>query len=270
MKSNNLTGMRAVLIPVVLFLVALCCGGCLMEELLCIAPRDPASRNTEPATQATEAPDTIPIAIPTDETGQLSVLHRGTVIAEIADVLALAEDGAPSVCTLDFGTRIDVYQITDNWVRIGQGWVVLDSVYIDGNEGEFYAGMCTVVNDDAVAREEPSEEGKVLFDLSAGDQLILLNTVVFGDTSWSCTNNGWMRTEYLYVDGTMDTDYGTITITGDILNVRSGPGTGYDVTTAFKRGDKTHVYKIVTVNGTKWGCTDVGWVCMDYVSYTAN
>lgn len=56
----------------------------------------------------------------------------------------------------------------------------------------------------------------------------------------------------------------TVKVTTDVLNVRSGPGTNYSITTKVKRGE---VYTIVGTNG-MWGKlkSGAGWICLDYTS----
>ena len=54
-----------------------------------------------------------------------------------------------------------------------------------------------------------------------------------------------------------------VRITTDVLNVRKGPGTDYQVVTQVHRGD---VYTIVNVhNGFGQLKSGAGWICLDYV-----
>lgn len=55
-----------------------------------------------------------------------------------------------------------------------------------------------------------------------------------------------------------------MTITTNYVNVRSGPGTGYDKVVQHHKGDKILVYEKKDVDGTEWGRTEDGWVCLDY------
>ena len=56
----------------------------------------------------------------------------------------------------------------------------------------------------------------------------------------------------------------TVKVTTDVLNVRSGPGTNYSITTKVKRGE---VYTIVETSN-NWGKlkSGAGWICLDYTS----
>ena len=55
-----------------------------------------------------------------------------------------------------------------------------------------------------------------------------------------------------------------MTVTIDNVNVRSGPGTGYDKVGKMNKGDTILVYEVQTVSGRKWGRIDEGWICLDY------
>lgn len=55
-----------------------------------------------------------------------------------------------------------------------------------------------------------------------------------------------------------------MTITTNNLNVRSGPGTGYDKVMKLNKGDTVLVYETKTVNGTEWGRIEQGWISLDY------
>ena len=70
--------------------------------------------------------------------------------------------------------------------------------------------------------------------------------------------------EYIYVDGTgEDILYGTVT--GDKLNIRSGPGTGYGSVGTLNSGDEVEILYTVEVDGVTWGNIEKGWISMDYV-----
>ena len=70
---------------------------------------------------------------------------------------------------------------------------------------------------------------------------------------------------YIYVDGTKGDGAGTGVVTGDTVNIRSGPGTGYGSVGSLNEGDEVEILAQFEVDGTYWGCTSKGWVCMDYI-----
>ena len=53
------------------------------------------------------------------------------------------------------------------------------------------------------------------------------------------------------------------------LNVRSGPGTTYDRVSSYTTGTEIIIYEQVTTDGTPWGRTSVGWVCLDYCEFVS-
>ena len=81
----------------------------------------------------------------------------------------------------------------------------------------------------------------------------------------SCGKDGDNVT-YVYQDGT---DVGKTVegiVTTDELNIRSGPGTGYDSVGKLYTDEVIKIFYQVTVGETTWGCTNQGWVSLKYVS----
>lgn len=71
----------------------------------------------------------------------------------------------------------------------------------------------------------------------------------------------------VYIDGTLgEEEPVSATVIADLLNVRSGPGTQYRVTGGATYGQKVQVLYQLTIDDVTWGCTDMGWISMDYVS----
>ena len=58
-----------------------------------------------------------------------------------------------------------------------------------------------------------------------------------------------------------------VKVTGDYVNVRTGPGTQYSVTAAVVEGDRILVTQAVDVDGVLWGKFRAGWLCLDYTDY---
>lgn len=91
-------------------------------------------------------------------------------------------------------------------------------------------------------------------------------TIYARNGKWGQTKDGWISMDYVYVDGTvgnMNSEKGTLT--GDYVNVRSGPGTQYDAVRSTRKGDRVTILHKVTINGQDWGCISDGWIFMDYV-----
>ena len=84
--------------------------------------------------------------------------------------------------------------------------------------------------------------------------------------SWGRTKKGWIHLDYVYQDGTTGSKTANGTVTGSQLNIRSGPGTGYASVGSYNSGDIVTILEQFTYDGVTWGCTNKGWISMDYVS----
>lgn len=56
-------------------------------------------------------------------------------------------------------------------------------------------------------------------------------------------------------------------VTGKLLNIRSGPGTDFDILGTLHLGNEVRILEQRAVDGALWGLTDIGWVSMEYVSF---
>ena len=59
-----------------------------------------------------------------------------------------------------------------------------------------------------------------------------------------------------------------VTVTGDYVNVRTGPGTNYPIVSGVVQGNVLNVTRVVSVNGVLWGLFRGGWLCLDYTDYS--
>lgn len=57
------------------------------------------------------------------------------------------------------------------------------------------------------------------------------------------------------------------TVTGSVVNIRSGAGTQYSVVGSALKGDKITVMETVENEKYLWGKIDAGWICLDYTDY---
>ena len=63
---------------------------------------------------------------------------------------------------------------------------------------------------------------------------------------------------------------GKVVVTSGRLNIRSGAGTNYSVVGWLSAGETVTITEQKTVNGTPWGKTAKGWVCMNYISVSGS
>lgn len=59
-----------------------------------------------------------------------------------------------------------------------------------------------------------------------------------------------------------------VTVTGDVVNVRTGPGTNYPVVAGVGQGDVIGLTRVVSVEDVLWGKFRAGWVCLEYTDYS--
>ena len=197
-------------------------------------------------------------------------IRYGIVTAESASFYAQANQASAETGLLRSGSRIEIFLIDKGWVRTAVGWGRLEDFYIEGTTGEYAVGASTVTGTDVNLRMGPARSYEPLGRHNTGDMLNILEEIYNDGLWWGYTGYGWICMDYVYVNGTMSENYGTAIVTGDVVNVRSGPGTKYGVVGSVKENQVLEVYNFITIKGVKWACIDKGWVCMDYLRYTAN
>ena len=227
-----------------------------------------------------EKPTTDP-ADPTDAPVVEGTGKKGTVTA---DVLIIRK--GTSTKTEQVGTYMegDVVEILEQktvdgttWGRTNKGWVSMKYIKLEG--------QTTTPDDDKDDDKTTSElvtDGKTkvlgygVIDLGSlnvrtgpGTKYDKIDVVSEGTRyayyqksgNWVRIKNGWVSISYFYIEGTTADDACTGTVTATELNIRKGPGTGYDKTGTFKQGDTVKVLGQVG----KWGYTSKGWINMDHV-----
>ena len=189
------------------------------------------------------------------------------------------------------GDVITILETKNGWGRTNKGWVKLEYV----NTNSTTVGSNTTNNDDKkdntttnpeitsngsttvilkgvvkVAdlnlRSKGSTDGERLGNLTYGARVEVLEK----SGNWGRTKDGWVCLDYVYEDGTTGAKTASGVITADELNIRSGPGKGYATVGSYNDGDKVTILEQFTYNGTTWGCTNQGWISMDYVDAGAS
>ena len=129
-------------------------------------------------------------------------------------------------------------------------------------------GVGTVTADALRLRESASTDSTILATAPSGDTVVVLADA--GNGWYKVDYNsieGYMSGEYLNVQATADVKigYGKVSAGGSTLNMRSGPGTGYDRVATLNDGAVVDIVGIdngcykVTYNGT------TGYVSSDYM-----
>ena len=189
-------------------------------------------------------------------------------------------------------------------VGTATGWINLASKYVkrsneitleeETKKDDHDTGLiATVINTDSVrVRKTGALYGAVIGSLrrdttvrvweSKKDEWYKLDTNENGVYDYE--KDGWVSAKYLNVRvGTLDankevTDSSGNTITTDGsgtgivantysgVNVRQGAGIGYAAVGKLLPGTQVQILEVKNGGAAKWGRTDKGWVCMDYIS----
>ena len=197
--------------------------------------------------------------------GSTATVSKGIVNTAELNIRSSAGTDGDRVGSLKFGDRVEILEKSGDWGRISKGWISLKYVYQDGTTGSKSAkGIVTA--DGLHIRSGPGTAYESVGSYNSGDRVQVLEQFTYGDTTWGCTNKGWISMGYVYQDGT---DVGKTvegTVTTDELNIRSGPGTTYDSVGKLYTDEVIQILYQVTVGETTWGCTNKGWVSLKYVS----
>lgn len=182
------------------------------------------------------------------------------------------------------GDTITILEVKNGWGRTNKGWVKMDYVTTSGTAANNTTtnnnnttnittnvtgnGNTTVVLKGIVRvnelniRANSSTDSDRVGMYNYGDRVEVLEK----SGSWGRTKKGWIHLDYVYQDGTTGSKTANGTVTGSQLNIRSGPGTGYASVGSYNSGDIVTILEQFTYDGVTWGCTNKGWISMDYVS----
>lgn len=196
----------------------------------------------------------------------------------------------------DKGDVITILETKNGWGRTNKGWIKMEYVNTSGTTGSTTNsttdnttsntttnntttnnsttsttitsnGSTTVVWKGVVRVQELNVRS------NASSTATRLGSVTYGQRvevleksgNWGRISKGWICLDYVYEDGTTGTKTATGTVTGNGLNIRSGPGKTYASVGSYNSGDQVSILEQFTYNGTTWGCTKKGWISMDYV-----
>ena len=196
--------------------------------------------------------------------GSTTVQFKGIVTATELNIRSSASTNGERVGGLKYGARVEILEKSGNWGRTKDGWISLDFVYQDGTTGTKTA-KGIVTGNELNVRSGPGTGYASVGSMDYGDRVTILEQFTYNGVTWGCTKDGWISMQYVYVDGTENDDSQFGTVTGDQLNIRSGPGTGYNSVGVLNAGDEVTILFILEVGNTSWGNISKGWISMDYV-----
>lgn len=160
---------------------------------------------------------------------------------------------------------------TAKWGRIGRGWVSLSYIKQIGEaepETEKVNTVGIVTGTDTLrVRSGPGTGNEQVGTLKKGDKLVIIETQAVGSAVWGRYEKGWVHMDYIELTETKVPDGSVVrTVTGDILRIRAGAGTSYEIVGSYVQGTQVVILEQKTVGNTIWGRTDLGWISMDYVA----
>lgn len=200
----------------------------------------------------------------TSGNGSTKVILKGIVVAKELNIRSSASTEGNRLGSYTYGNRVEILEKSGSWGRTNKGWISLNYVYQDGTTGS-KTGSGTITASQLRIRSGPGTGYDAVGSYNEGDTVTILEQFTYNDVTWGCTNKGWISLEYVEMDGVSVGKDRTGTITGNGLNIRGGPGTGYASVGSLNSGDRVTIYKTTTVDGTTWGNIDKGWISMDYV-----
>ncbi|MBQ7002116.1 MAG: SH3 domain-containing protein [Oscillospiraceae bacterium] len=179
------------------------------------------------------------------------------------------------------GDVVTILETKNGWGRTSKGWIKLDyvnttgtgtndkdddkdtsnKVTISGNGSTTVQFRGIVIAGELNVRADANQSATRVGGLKYGDRVEILEK----SGTWGRTKNGWISLNYVYQDGTTGTKTGAGTVTGSELNIRSGPGTGYGTVGSYRQGDRVTILEQFTYNNVTWGCTNKGWISLQYV-----
>lgn len=138
-------------------------------------------------------------------------------------------------------------------------------VYYDANGGTVtYRVQGFICDNTSVPAGNAVRSGDVFLgwytDLTGGTQADTLNSTHIGKTLFA----RWQSSEN---PENQDSSSTTVKVTGDIVNIRTGPGTNYKLAKQVRRNTVLTVTHVTHLTNMKWGKVQDGWICLDYTNY---
>ena len=172
------------------------------------------------------------------------------------------------------------------WIRLDKNIKVTNESSTETNP---YLGKFATVTNCAQlnVRNAAGMVGTTIINrIGSGTQVTIYDTKtvdgkVWARVKWGEANEGWVYMYYLNVSGVTNSGvtggsgtasdvllYTGVVISNTNLNVRKSPAVNGAWVTSLATGTKVNIYEVTTTAGHKWGRTEKGWICLDYVNLT--
>lgn len=192
---------------------------------------------------------------------------------------------------------------TMEWGRISSGWISLSYVVLDKNDTQEeqkpeqkpedkpdnnnsvsgVTGKVVVSSGRLNIRSGAGTNYSVVGWLSAGETVTITEQKTVNGTPWGKTAKGWVCMNYISVSGASGNNggannggntsgnessgsvKGTVSASGSMLRVRTGPGSSYSIAGYLEDGSAVEILEQKTVGATTWGRIAKGWISLNYV-----
>ena len=232
----------------------------------------PSAEETEP-TNPSEPASTDGQAQPSEPQSPEGVSLYGTINCEVLNIRSGPGVSYDIVRGLVAGERVHITELIEvngsRWGRVSEGWICLDYVVLDGAQTPEPAVYGTVICDVLNIRAGAGTSYDIVGSLREGQRVAVFEQKNAEGYLWGRISSGWVWMDHVLLDGQNLPDpeepqfYGTVIC--DVLNIRAGAGTSYDLIGTYTKGTRVAIYELRHGGGYRWGRTDRGWVWMDHV-----
>jgi uncharacterized protein YgiM (DUF1202 family) len=202
----------------------------------------------------------------------------GTVTAGELNIRKGANSGYEKVGTYKKGDRIEILEtktVEDGtvWGRTNLGWVGMGYVRMDGTpipESEDPNATKIISNgNNTVLGYGVVNLGELNVRMGPDTHYAKLATVKLGNRyayyelsdGWARIEDGWVSTDYFYIEGTTTAEAYFAVVNTEELNIRTGPNTSFSSVGQYKQGETIEILCQVDA----WGYTEKGWVFVTYI-----
>ena len=176
------------------------------------------------------------------------------------------------------GDRVEIIEtstVDDTlWGHTSKGWVAMSFVRMDGSAPTETNANLKTDGKLGILGYGVVDLGSLNVRLGPGTEYDKVKAIEGGaryayyqvDGTWVRIEDGWVSTEYFYLEGSKASDGFSGTINTDELKIRTGPSTSYKVAGTYKKGERVEVLGQID----KWCYTAKGWISTQYVDVVYN
>lgn len=153
-------------------------------------------------------------------------------------------------------------------------WAAAEGTKVSANEitGTKVSYSCTVTSGALNAFHTPVSGATVVDTYQENEKLNIVSEYSDANgVNWGETSDGtWVNLSYTTATASSgDTMNVKVTVTGNSVNIRKGPGTGYASVKQVNKGYTLTITQTKTAGGYTWGKSSEGWIALKYTNYTA-